>query len=277
VALGQATIGLATDTGGSIRVPSSYQGLWGIRTTHGAVDRTGLLPLSPSFDTVGWITRDPDTLLAAARASLNPGGQRDAPQSIAIVAGLLDDLSPEIRKAFDAVIARLISSGTFSDLTEVRIDDLADLQGAFRSVQAAEAWREHGAWIKKHPGALGDAIAERFAYASTITSDEETNARNDVAVARTRIMKLLNENVLVVPAAASVAPQTTATAASDEATRQATLRITCIAGISGAPATSAPLATVNGAPLGISFVGPRHTDLSLIEMASTAAGSLLGR
>lgn len=62
---GQVDIGLGTDTGGSIRVPASYQGLWGLRTTHGSVDRTGLLPLAPSFDTVGVLTRDPTTLRKA--------------------------------------------------------------------------------------------------------------------------------------------------------------------------------------------------------------------
>lgn len=58
VALGQADLGLGTDTAGSIRVPASYQGLWGLRTTLGTVDASGLAPLAPSFDTVGWLTRD---------------------------------------------------------------------------------------------------------------------------------------------------------------------------------------------------------------------------
>lgn len=70
VARGEASIGLGTDTAGSIRVPGAYQGLWGIRTTHAALDPTGLLPLAPSFDTIGWLTRDPETLAAVAAALL---------------------------------------------------------------------------------------------------------------------------------------------------------------------------------------------------------------
>ncbi|MBO0880284.1 MAG: hypothetical protein J2P17_08005 [Mycobacterium sp.] len=62
VALGQATIGLSTDAVGSICIPSSYQGLYGIRTTHGAISREGIVPLALSFDTVGWMTRPQDTL-----------------------------------------------------------------------------------------------------------------------------------------------------------------------------------------------------------------------
>jgi amidase len=70
VALGEATIGLGSDTGGSIRVPSAYQGLLGIRTTHGAIATDGLLPLAPSFDTVGWMTRDAATLAAVGSVLL---------------------------------------------------------------------------------------------------------------------------------------------------------------------------------------------------------------
>ncbi|MGO2112585.1 MAG: AtzH-like domain-containing protein, partial [Pseudoclavibacter sp.] len=73
VAAGIATVGLATDTAGSIRVPSSYQGLWGLRTTFGAVPRDGMLPLAPSFDTVGWIARDGRTLQRVVDWSLEAG------------------------------------------------------------------------------------------------------------------------------------------------------------------------------------------------------------
>jgi Asp-tRNA(Asn)/Glu-tRNA(Gln) amidotransferase A subunit family amidase len=58
VAFGQATVGLGTDTAGSIRVPASYQALWGLRTTHGVVSVDGVWPLAPTFDTVGWLARD---------------------------------------------------------------------------------------------------------------------------------------------------------------------------------------------------------------------------
>ncbi|MDO9079141.1 MAG: amidase family protein, partial [Brevundimonas sp.] len=68
VALGQASIGLGTDTVGSIRVPASYQGLWGLRTTHGSVSADRLLPLAPTFDSVGWVTRSAIALRAAAEA-----------------------------------------------------------------------------------------------------------------------------------------------------------------------------------------------------------------
>ncbi len=53
---------LGTDTSGSVRVPASYCGLFGIRTTHGAISTEGVVPLAPSFDTVGWFAREADLL-----------------------------------------------------------------------------------------------------------------------------------------------------------------------------------------------------------------------
>ena len=81
VALGQADVGLATDTAGSIRVPASYQGLWGLRTTHGLVPRQGVLPLAQSFDTVGWLTRDGATLQRVAEWCLSYDGS-DSTESV---------------------------------------------------------------------------------------------------------------------------------------------------------------------------------------------------
>ena len=94
VSLGHATIGLGTDTGGSIRVPAAYQGLWGIRTTHGLVPTAGLLPLAPSFDTVGWLTRSPE-LLARVGEVLLPDGPGGSDQLV-VVPGLLDRAEPDV-------------------------------------------------------------------------------------------------------------------------------------------------------------------------------------
>jgi amidase len=278
VALGQASIGLGTDTGGSLRVPASYQGLWGLRTTHGAVSVEGLLPLAPSFDTVGWLTREAWLMRAVATTSLDLGEQVLPPANrFAVSSALTAQASPRVRAAFDDALARLGDAGAVDDLVDVDLGDIDALFETFRTVQGAEAWATHGAWIAAHPGALGADIAARFAWASTISSEAEARARVALAAARIEIERVLDGRTLLLPSASSVAPSTTADAAANEITRASTLRLTCVAGITGRPALSVPALTVDGAPAGLCVVGPRFGDLGTVITGAKLHATLVDR
>lgn len=264
VALGHADVGLGTDTGGSVRVPASYQGLWGLRTTHGAVDRAGLLPLAPSFDTVGWLTRDAATLRAAAATSLTDSSILSG---FVVCEAVLALASESVRAVMDRMIADFSDGGPLEGISsiELREDFTDDAFEAFRTVQAAEAWASHGEWIEAHPGALGDDIAARFAWASGFTHAQEEDARTRLAEARRVLESALAGRTLVLPSASSVAPQVTATAEQNEVTRAGTLRLTCFAGILGAPALSIPMLNTEDGPIGVCLLGPRGSDLALID------------
>jgi amidase len=271
VASGQVSIGLGTDTGGSIRVPASYQGLWGLRTTHGAALRDGLLGLAPSFDTVGWMTRDAATLRAAASASLGSAGREAVNAGFAVAPALVALATPEVQDAFNAALVRLAEAGLTDDLVEVTLPDIEDLREIFRTVQSAEAWATHGEWITAHPGALGEEIEARFAFGATVDAETESFARQALELARERIESVVGDRVLLLPSASSIAPSTTADAETIERVRQSTLRLTCVAGIAGRPALSVPLLTVDGAPVGLCLVGPPNTDVALIALGESLA------
>jgi amidase len=273
VAIGQASIGLATDTAGSIRVPASYQGLWGLRSTHGAVDRSGLLPLAPTFDTVGWLTRGPAVLRAAAAASLDPALQTDVPARFVVSAALIFAADPAVQAAFVAGIDRLTNAGLLATPDLVDVGDLADALRIFRTVQAAEAWRANGDWVTAHPGALGAAVASRFEVASRSDPAEEAAARTALGEARARLDAVLAGRILLLPSASSTAPSRHADAATIDRARTNTLTMTSLAGIGGYPALSVPLFEVAGAPVGLCLVGPRHTDLALIDHATRFAAA----
>jgi len=285
VAMGHASIGLGTDTAGSIRVPASYQGLWGLRTTHGAVGAEGLLPLAPSFDTVGWLTRTPDLLTKAAEAS---GIRRQtASGQFVFCPALLELVEPAVRGAFAAALSawnlnpteitgptapaetapqREASCQAFRTIQAPLLTDAS--REAFRTVQAAEAWRTHGAWVRAHPDALGPDVASRFSWASTVTADDERAAREVLDVVRAELDAELGDSILILPTTPTPAPPLAADPASIDATRTATITLTCLAAITGRPAVSAPLLSVDGLPVGLSLLGPRGSDLELIDRAA---------
>ena len=276
VALGQASIALGTDTGGSLRVPASYQGLWGIRTTHGAVDRAGLLPLAPSFDTVGWLTRDVDTVIRAARTSLPAVDRRAIDPEYVVDPALVASASPEVRVAFTTAVDEAVASGRVARPEPVDLGDVARLFELFRVRQAFEAWQSDGAWITDHPGELAADVAARFAVGASISPATAEEARVALDGERRRLESLLAGRVLLLPSTSSAAPAIGATAAEVDAVRSATLGLTCVAGVLGAPAVSAPVLEVplawageRRAPVGLCLVGPRGSDLALLGLAAT--------
>lgn len=282
VATGQAEIGLATDTAGSVRVPASYQGLWGLRTTHGLVPRQGMLPLAQSFDTVGWLTRDGDTMQRVADWCLSYDGSEstesvygesgaDLPWRFLIPAEIVDATEPATRAAFDALLARLAASSDPPQLRRVSIGALDDYYEPFRTVQAAEAWRNNGDWLRAHPGAVGPAVAERFRAAAQVTPAAESAARAALAPLRESLVQLVHGDVLLLPTVPGPAPLRTAKGERVDAVRQATLRMTTPAAVAGLPAISVPLLTVASslgpAPVGVCLVSRAGTDIALVRLA----------
>lgn len=275
VALGQVEVGLGTDTAGSIRVPASYQGLVGIRTTHGATSTDGMLPLAPSFDTVGWLAREVGPALRVAEVLL-PGASAGPPVRAVVLPTAEGHARPDVAAACADRRDALVRSGLLpaAEVVDLAPETLEEWFAAFRTVQAFEAWAAHGEWITAHPGALGADVGGRFAAAAAVTVAEADAARATVAEARARLREVLDDAVLVLPSSAGGAPARDASAAAVEAERAGTLRMTCLAGLAGAPAVSVPLLrTADGRPAGLCLVGAPGTDLDLLRLAATLEGA----
>lgn len=250
VAVGHADVGLGTDTAGSIRVPAAYQGLWGLRATHAALPVDGLLPLAPTFDAVGLLTRDGQTLLRVGTALLPAGAAR--PFAAAVRLPALDRLAEDP----DAVPAALDA------LPDEPPVDLEEAFVAFRTVQAAEAWGVHGAWIEAHPDALGPEAAARFAAAAQVGAAEARAARDRVLDARSALRSWLGDRVLVLPTVASEPPRRVGPADRLERHRAATLRLCSVASLGGLPALAVP-----GPGTGFCLVAGPGRDLDLVRLA----------
>ena len=285
VAAGEADLGLGTDTAGSVRVPASYQGLWGLRSTHGSTSMAGLLPLAPRFDAIGWLARDAATLRPAVAAGLSGGGtgRVAAPgagaatkaHSAFVQAGraLTDTADPAVAAAFEAAVAAAVASGRIQQPGTIDVPPPADLFTAFRIPQAAEAWRSDGEWVTAHPGACAPDVAARFEFAASVTPEQEAGALALLERLRAELDRSLGDRILLLPSAPTVAPRLDDDPAILESVRVRTLSITAVAGITGRPALSVPVLDVDGLPVGLCLVGPRGSDLELIDLAAAIFAS----
>jgi amidase len=269
VALELADLGLGTDTAGSIRVPASYCGLFGLRTTTGTVSLSGTLALAPSFDAAGLIARDLG-LLERAFAALHPEGSAAASPRILVDPSLFALADSGVCASLTAAL-RAARPRLDADLEPIAAplapDATAAWFSAFRTVQMHEAWTVRGDFISQHPAALSADVDARFREGSTIEAADVTRARAQLSRAREMLDRLVPADaVLVLPTTATAAPASGDAKAVADA-RGRTLPLTAIASWSGRPALSVPLGAHLGRPSGLSIIGPPHGERTLLRLA----------
>jgi Asp-tRNA(Asn)/Glu-tRNA(Gln) amidotransferase A subunit family amidase len=164
VAGGLVGFALGTDCGGSVRLPASYCGIFGIRTTHGLVPIDGVVDLAASFDTVGWFAREPQTLRRVGEVLL-PAAPTFVPTRLLIADDAFAFAGPEVSAALAEAVDRLKATFTHHRHIQVYTSDPAAWSGIFRVLQGSEIWRRHGTWIDAHKPSFGPGIAERFRLA----------------------------------------------------------------------------------------------------------------
>ncbi|EEE38069.1 amidase family protein [Rhodobacteraceae bacterium KLH11] len=166
VAWGLAACGIGSDTGGSVRIPSAWNDLVGLKTTAGRVSLEGVVPLCLKFDTVGPLTRSVED--AAHMLALLEGGAcadlRGATLKGRRFADLQnvakDDLRDPPGKAYDAALLRLKDAGAeIVPLDVPELNEAMSLSGVLYTTEAYGLWRDV---IEANPDAMYPEILERF-------------------------------------------------------------------------------------------------------------------
>lgn len=266
---------LGTDTGGSVRAPANHCGLYGLRPTHGRVSLAGALDLAPSQDTCGWFARDAATFARVADVLLGPDTAA-LPAKVRLLhpqdvwALLHGDVADALAPACSRVQAVL---GDALDTTAA-LDSFDAMYWNFRYIQGREAWTTDGPLIERFAPPLGPGVAERFAWSRAVTDAQVVQAHTFRARFRAHLAALLGaDGVLLMPTMPDVAPLRSAAESSLEDYRNRAIQMLCIAGLSGFPQISMPLAARDGAPLGLSLLGPAGSDRSLVALAERIAAT----
>jgi amidase len=274
VAAGLVDFALGTDTGGSVRIPASYCGIFGIRPSWGAVNLTAACPLGPSFDTAGWFASRASVLRRVGDVLLPPGGDGALGPLVKVQEAWVNAV-PQTATALVGAIAK-IERGLGPCLSmHLAPEGLTQLFENFRAAQAEEAWASLGSWVEAIRPAFGPGVGERFAAAKATDPAVAAEARAFRGLFRQRVQSLLAGGaVLIYPTSPVPAPRLDVGAEAQQAVRERTMGVTAIAGLAGLCEVSLPAARVDGAPVGLSLAAAPGRDRALLAVAERVAAEL---
>jgi amidase len=266
VAGGLADIALGSDSGGSMRVPASFCGLYGIRPTHGAVSVEGLMTQAPSFDTAGFFAADPG-LFARVGDVLLPPAPPEEIEEIWIADDAFALVDPQVREALGSAVARVKAAAGCARSIVVAEEGLRTWNRHHVHLQQPEFARTFGPWV--------DAVDPRLSYgvAAEIARSLPEAARREAQSFRPRVRARLDalldgRRALCVPTTPFLPPLRDLSLEETAAAGERIVDLTCIAGLTGLPQVSLPLGEWHGIPVGLSLIGWRGSDRALLAFAT---------
>jgi amidase len=270
VAAALVDFALGTDTGGSVRIPASFCGIFGIRPTHGRLSLEGVVGQAPSFDTVGWFARDADLLARVGEVLLGIELARaPRPRHVMVATDAFAIAEPATAAALDPAVERLAALvGSSEKRALSQTVPLSDWLAHQRAVQGREAWATFGDWIDRHNPRFGFEISDNFIRGMRTEDAALAAGREFQAARRSELMQMLEPDTIVcLPTAPFPAPLLGQRRSAMWAKRAAISTLTAISGTLGAPQLSLPLARADGLPVGLSIMARPGGDDMLLAFA----------
>jgi amidase len=268
---------IGSDTGGSVRLPASFCGLFGMRPSHNRISLEGVMPLASSFDTAGWFARDAKTLERVGRVLLQSSNddQPKIPSKIFMAMDAFELMNDGARAALMSIATTVAND--LGSPEDVRLSEhgLTKWMEIFRVVQAREAWNNHCAWIEDAGTPTDWGVGARFNMGSKISDEDFTEGGAAREVITARMHELLGEDgIMITPTTPDIAPLKESSRDDFAAFRDQALSILCPAGLAQLPQITLPVTEFNGAPLGLSLVGSPGQDEYLLQTALSVAEKL---
>jgi amidase len=268
VAGGLVDFAIGSDTGGSVRAPASFCGIYGIRPTHGRISLEGVCPLAPGFDTCGWFARDAALLARVGAVLLGSEGGAAPPGRVLLAQDAWNLTTMEARQALQPALARVCKALGEAQPVTVSAEGLNEWFEVFRVLQFAEIWDTHREWVTRVKPRFGIAIGKRFEAVAQVTPAEVAQMKPKREEIAARLDRLLAGNaILLLPSVPDIAPPLNCPHEQTTAFRERAMGMLCISGLGRLPQVSLPLAMRNGCPLGLSLVAARGNDELLLDLA----------
>ena len=271
VAAGLVDFSLGTDCGGSVRLPASYCGIFGIRPSLGRVSLDGVIPFSASFDVAGWFARDAQMLARVGNVLLEKPPQAVVAKRLLIAEDAFEFIEPVVKTALQSALGDVSSRFNSCQSVNIYDDTIDNWRKVFQTIQASEVWANHGEWITRTQPEFGPGIRERMDAASRIGSDTVADARKRHAEIKLHLDDMISENdVLCLPSSPRIAPLKNMPVDEIEINfRNQAMCLLCVSGLGGLPQVSLPLAQLDGMPLGLSLIARQGNDEMLLDLART--------
>ncbi len=281
VAAGLLPLALGSDTLGSVRIPAAYCGIMGLKPTAGLIGRSGVIPLSPSLDTVGILGTNPEELQGLLRivAGFDPDdtASKPAPDGWSDAAKIhdlgdlrvgvpvpLDDVELEgpVREQFYGVKKALRNAGV--EVVPVPMSGWSPsaCRKAALLLVEAEGAVALSAYLDR-PGGLSQPVASAMNYGRSLPSAKLVAALAEMKAASSACETALQFcDVLIMPTTPQHAFKYTETPPSNQAD------LTALANVSGLPAIAIPFESGDKTkPGSVQLIGPAWSDVTLLKLA----------
>ncbi len=290
VAAGLCPGALGSDTGGSIRIPSSLCGITGIKPTYGRVSRAGVLPLAWSLDHVGPMCRTAMdcALMLGAMAGYDPRDPTTsvlpAPDYLAALTGQIKGLRIGVLRAFylestDPAARALVEAavkaleGLGASVQDVNLELPKHAAAASYAVISPEAYAYHEGWIKTRPRDYGADVRQRLLVGAFVSGADYLKGQRVRALIRDEVDRALGKLDVLVCAttpmpAPAVGQNEVAIGAETQPVRPNLIRFTRPFNLTGHPAASVPCGfTAAGLPVGLQIIGRPFDEATVLRAA----------
>lgn len=281
VARGLAAAAMGSDTGGSVRIPAAWNGLVGLKITHGALPMDGVIPLSPHLDTAGPLTRDVADAAAlwailAREKPVAPGPLRPERLSLLMPETLVwDGLDAAVEAMARQAIDKLRQAGVQIHSKGVpEFDDATRLIDRGPYMPAADGYALWGRQIEAAPDQVFHQIVERFRMGAQRSAPDYA----EILLARAGLQKSYLArsaayDAVLMPATPNMPPPIAVLEADENAYIQANLaalRNTRLANYLGLSAITLPCGrTPEGLPAGLMLFAPPQGERRLLLLAQS--------